>query len=1765
MASPVSTTITVTGGSGSYSGWGIWAGGDPPGVNYGSLGANPLTLSGTPTTAGTYNVTWANCDAVTSQCASQPFSITIGAALSITTASLPNGSYGVGYSQSLSASGGTAPYTWAVASGSLPNGLTLSAATISGTPSATGTWNFTVQATDSTSPTHQTATKALSIHINALPSVGIDGMEVFWGASGEPGAVGTSTAYYTSTPQVFGSGYAFGMYALGPDATIGGVQILLDGSVIATPTYGTASRQDACNFVSGSGWPGCPNVGWSYNFPASSYSVGPHTLAVRATDANGLIGTASFPITIMSTMSVTASALSNGLVNSAYSQSLAATGGTASYTWSIVSGALPTGLSLSAGGTISGTPTSAGAFNFTVQATDTASPTHQTASKAFSILINSVLGISTASLPGGIVTTSYSQTLAASGGAPGYTWSLTTGSLPPGLTLNTSGNIFGTPTTAGTSNFTVQVADNTSPTPQTATKALSITVGPALAITTSSLPNGLATTSYSQTLTATGGTAPYSWSLSSGSLPAGLSLSGTGTISGTATTGGTYGFTVKATDSTSPTAQTAIQALSITITPAFSIVTTTLPNGVAGAAYSQTVTGTGGTPPYSWTVTSGTLPGGLTLSSAGTISGTPSVAGTFNFTVKGSDSSATTQSATQPLSIAIGAALTITTTSLPNALANSAYSQPLAASGGTTPYAWSITAGALPSGLTLTPNGSIYGTPNASGTFNFATQVTDSTTPTAEAVTKALALTVGPALTITTASLATATVGAAYSQTLAALGGTPGYTWSMASGNLPPGLSLSTGGVISGTPATAGFYNFVVKVTDTTSPTAQTATQALGITTLATLAITTASLPNGLATAVYSQVLGASGGTPPYTWAISSGSAPAGLALNASGVLSGTPTTAGTSTFTAKVTDNTSPTPMAASQSYTITTGAATSITTTSLPNGIAGSPYAQVLAATGGTTPYTWSLVSGTLPAGLTLTPGGAISGIPTTAGPSNFTVKATDSTSPTAQTATKSLSITITAGLTITTTSLPGGLATTTYSQALAASGGTSPYTWTITSGSLPNGLTLSSTGAISGAPTVSGTFSFVVQATDTTYPNAQTASQALSITLGAALLITTQSLNAGAVGQSYTQTLNASGGTSPYTWSVESGQLPSGIALTGNTLSGTPTATGTSSFTLKVTDSTSPTVQAATASLSLTVGAAFGITSTSPLPTGLGGAAYLTKIQASGGTAPYTFTLASGAPPAGLTLESDGTLFGTPTTAGTSLFSVLASDSTTPTAQTQIKPFSLTITPPLSITTASLPSGLVASAYSQTVSATGGTSLYTWTISSGSLPPGLTLSSTGSIQGTPAAAGVATFTVQVTDSTKPTQQTATAPFSISVGSQLTITTASLPPAVFGSTYNTQLSASGGTAPYRWAIIGGNLPPGLSLSAAGYITGTCTSSGENTITVQVSDLTTPIPQTATRVLTVDGNTSLSITTGSLTPAPAQQSYSTSLTAAGGVPPYAWSVVAGSLPAGLILSAAGIISGTPTVAGLSTFSVQVTDSSSNIATHTFNLNAAAALSITTGTLPTGVTGSAYITSVAATGGSAPYAWSIASGNLPAGLSLSTTGIISGSPGTAGTATFTVQVADNSQPTPQAATKSFSISVTSPLTITTTALPVALTNSSYSQNLAATGGTAPYTWSLPSGQLPSGLTLSSSGTISGTPTTKGITNFTVQISDSSTIAQSTSQSFLLNVVAPLSVTTTSLPAALVGHGYNSSLAATGGQKPLHLDDHLRHAPRRPYP
>ena len=329
------------------------------------------------------------------------------------------------------------------------------------------------------------------------------------------------------------------------------------------------------------------------------------------------------------------------------------------------------------------------------------------------------------------------------------------------------------------------------------------------------------------------------------------------------------------------------------------------------------------------------------------------------------------------------------------------------------------------------------------------------------------------------------------------------------------------------------------------------------------------SLPSGTQGTPYSQTVSATGGTGPYTFSVASGSLPAGLTLDGNtGAISGTPTGSGSSSALLQALDSVG---NIGSRSYTVNIGTGSlTVNPATLPSGTQGTPYSQTVTATGGNGSYTYSISSGSLPAGLGLNAStGAISGTPTGSGPSTFTVRADDTNG---NFGTRGYTVNIgTNSLTVNPSTLPSGTQGVAYNQTVTATGGTAPYTFLLSSGSLPAGLSLnSSTGAISGTPTGSGVSSFTVRAVD---PNGNAGSRAYSLTIGSSIItVGPATLPPATRGTPYNQTVTATGGTGPYTFTITAGSLPPGLSLNSSTgaISGTPTGTGDFTFTVQARNS-------------------------------------------------------------------------------------------------------------------------------------------------------------------------------------------------------------------------------------------------------------------------------------------------------------------------------------------------------------------------------------------------------------------------------------------------------------------------------------------------------------------------------------------------------------------------------------------------------------------
>lgn len=335
--------------------------------------------------------------------------------------------------------------------------------------------------------------------------------------------------------------------------------------------------------------------------------------------------------------------------------------------------------------------------------------------------------------------------------------------------------------------------------------------------------------------------------------------------------------------------------------------------------------------------------------------------------------------------------------------------------------------------------------------------------------------------------------------------------------------------------------------------------------------------------------------------------------------------------------------------------------------------------------------------------------------------------------------------ATITIAPATLPDAVAGANYSQILTAGGGSSPYTYSIVSGSLPAGLALDpSTGAITGTAGSLGTSNFTIGATDVFGCNG---SASYSLRVCPAISVSPATLAAGTINVPYSQTVTATGGTGPYAYEVSSGLLPPGLSLESTTglISGTPASSGTFNFSIGATDADGCT---GTQTYSLFICGILGMSPAS-LPSATVGTYYSQGLAANGGTAPYTFALTAGSLPAGMSLNTTtGRITGIPSTVGTANFDITATDAS---SCSGTHSYSIAVCPVISITPPALPAGVVGTAYSQQLSVSGGTAPYTFSVSSGSLPAGLSLDpATGLIDGTPTAVQTANFSVTVADST-------------------------------------------------------------------------------------------------------------------------------------------------------------------------------------------------------------------------------------------------------------------------------------------------------------------------------------------------------------------------------------------------------------------------------
>lgn len=466
-----------------------------------------------------------------------------------------------------------------------------------------------------------------------------------------------------------------------------------------------------------------------------------------------------------SPLSIVSTSLPNAVLGVTYPpRNIAATGGMRPYSWSLVAGLgrLPSGMSLAGIGVVNGIPSEAGVFNFTALVTDRAGTEVE---KALSL---------TVAPPSGPYDSQFvSQTVPES---------LNVGQQ---FTVNMKWLNTGTEVWDTFFGFVVR-----SQNPENNTTWGRNALAPNAVVQRGQILN----LTFTAVAPSTGGLYNFQWQLSQD----GTSLFGETSAN----------ITILVSDPNPPT-----------VTSPSSII------AVQGAPLSFQLGVAGGTPPFAWSVANGTLPAGLSLNSTtGAVAGTPTGQGDFPITFKVTDAQG--RSAQKPITIAVGPpVLTITSGTIPSSQSGSPFNYQLAAAGGKPPYRWAVTEGALPAGLSLASGtGIISGAPSAAGTFNFTVDVTDADSRTSR---KALSITVTPMpLSISAVSSLEALKGTAFNFQAAARGGTPPYTWSIAGGALPAGLSLNANtGALSGIPSAAGSFSFALSVRDQSGATASSQIQ----------------------------------------------------------------------------------------------------------------------------------------------------------------------------------------------------------------------------------------------------------------------------------------------------------------------------------------------------------------------------------------------------------------------------------------------------------------------------------------------------------------------------------------------------------------------------------------------------------------------------------------------------------------------------------------------------------------------------------------------------------------------------------------------------------------------------------------------------------------------------------------------------------------------------------------------------------------------------
>ncbi len=917
-----------------------------------------------------------------------------------------------------------------------------------------------------------------------------------------------------------------------------------------------------------------------------------------------------------------------------------------------------------------------------------------------------------------------------------------------------------------------------------------------------------------------------------------------------------------------------------------SILTGALPPALEGAPYGATLLGSGGTPPYTWSLASGTLPSGIALDAVnGTLSGTPAVPGVYTFTLRLATADASTS---RPFALQVDADTVpvITTTALPDAQEGQTVSEPLGRTGGNGPFVWTVAAGSLPPGVTLSQSdGVLSGVPSAAGEYSFTVSVTDAQ---GEEAVQALTWSIlPPPVALLTTLVYDAEEGADYRFELAASGGVAPYQWTLASGALPAGLVLDAAGEIRGIPAAVGPANFTLRVT---AANGDSSTRAF------TMSVVPAgTVPHLLARWTFNEgvtdEVGGNGGALFGTAAIVDDNGNPVLKLDGNQSYLEVPGVAGLGstqqlTVMAWVRSDTATwnafgLPLSYRNRFILHSAGGTRNWDFYISDGF----FLRNVSATApaGTEIRDWHLYTGTYD-GTTLRAyldgqliGENVVNVPYGPNGNNPFYMGRDLSDRFFRGALDDVTIWSRAlsgaeiaavyardriaDLEITTADLPGARVDETYSASFAARGGVRPYAWSVATGVLPLGLELDeATGAITGAPLVEGQSEFTLAVTDAdgvevsrsysivVAPKAAGSGvRAISVNFhfGAGFAVPTGPSGFGParvgnapLGHWNNAVVPAGGGRFANFRDQTNEPVGNDLAITFAALNLTGSREGGAVANADERLGRSMVFWSDAAPAAFTIS---GLSSIYDLTQDV--TVYLIMGNDSGGDRTITFTETGTGASATLTaniLDMDSTWVAGEDHA---VFSGLREASLTfnyssafynkvglgglqivgvPLGGPEIQPAG----PYAAVATVEFESLLQAEK---------GVAPYTWSVAAGELPSGLSLdASTGRINGVPLAVGDYAAYVRVTDAQGRIDSERLA---FTVVAPVAIESAALPNGRVGQPYSVTLNATGGAGVRVWSLAGGALPAGLSLNSEGVISGVPSATGSSEFSVRVID----------------------------------------------------------------------------------------------------------------------------------------------------------------------------------------------------------------------------------------------------------------------------------------------------------------------------------------